>query len=489
MSLDLLSSLAGNIGSILLIVIFFGGSIFIHELGHFIAARRRGVKVDRFSIGFGPALWRHRGKDGVEYRVSCLPLGGYVALPQLADLSAIEGGSDGDISALPPISYATKMIVFVAGAFCNLLLAFVLACALWAVGRPELEYLTTTRIGYISPTLKLMDGREVPSPALAAGLKPNDVIRKVDGREVHDWIQFKNAMVLGTKTSADGDRVAALTVERAGKMLEFSVHPQRSGDEGFRTIGVSPAFAPIVDSIRAGSPSEKLGFKPGDRLAAFDGTEVISLEQVTEYLHAHRAQPIVLSVMRAGHPVAITVPSSGSDQSHPLTGLAITANYELLRETPWRQFSEIVGTTFQTLWSLISPHGDLSLANLSGPIGIGRGFWDAANSDYPIRFVLWFAVLVNINLAVFNLLPIPVLDGGQMLFATIGRLRGRALPISFVATTQSIFMMLLLSMVAYVTLFGDARRIWRESKANAPTREAPAQPADKSPGTPAAAKP
>jgi regulator of sigma E protease len=447
------------------------------------------VKIDRFSIGFGPALWRRRGQDGVEYRVSVLPLGGYVALPQLADLSAIEGESDTDVSRLPPISYATKMIVFVAGALFNVLFAFALACILWVIGRPELEHLTTTRIGYVLPTLRLVDGREVPSPAFAAGLQANDLIRRVDGRDVRDWMQFKNALVLGTKTSDDGDRVATLTVERAGRIIDFNVHPQRAGDEGFRTIGVSPAFVPVVDSVKAGSPSESLGFKAGDRLVAFDDVSVTSLEQVSDYLLGHRAQPIVLTVLRNGEPRKIKVPASDKDKSHPLSGLAITENYQLLRETPWRQFYEIVDTTFLTLWSLISPHGDLSISNLSGPIGIGRGFWDAANSDYPIRFVLWFAVLVNINLAVFNLLPIPVLDGGQMLFATIGRLRGRALPISFVAATQSIFMMLLLSMVAYVTLFGDMRRIWRESKAAAPAHETTADPAGKAPDKSAPAKP
>jgi regulator of sigma E protease len=485
--MEMITSLLGNIGSLLLIVIFFGGSIFVHELGHFLAARRRGVKVERFSIGFGPAIWKRRGRDGVEYRISWLPLGGYVALPQLADLSAIEGESETDVTRLPPISYPTKMIVFVAGAVCNFIFAFILASVLWLVGRPELEHLTTTRIGYVLPTLKLMDGREVPSPAVVAGLRTNDIIRSVDGREVNDWVQFKNALVLGTKTSDDGDRVAILGVERGGKLLDVSVHPQRSGDEGFRTVGISPAFVPLVDSVKPGSPSANLGFKAGDRMVEFAGQPVTSIEQITEYLHDARGQPPVLTVERTGGRKDIAVPFPEKDKPHPLTGLAITENYQLMRETPWRQFYEVVDTTFLTLWSLVSPHGDLSFSNLSGPIGIGRGFWDAANSDYPLRFVVWFAVLVNINLAVFNLLPIPVLDGGQMLFATIGRLRGRALPLSFVAATQSIFMMLLLSMVAYVTLFGDVRRIWHDSKSASQVQSA-GEPA-KAPEKPAPAKP
>src|SRR5882672_10972273 len=116
MSSDLLPTLLSNVWAIFLVVVFFGGSIFVHELGHFLAARRRGVHVERFSIGFGPAIWSWRGKDGVEYRIAWFPLGGYVLLPQLADLGPIEGESVADVAKLPPVSYTTKMIVFVAGA-------------------------------------------------------------------------------------------------------------------------------------------------------------------------------------------------------------------------------------------------------------------------------------------------------------------------------------------------------------------------------------
>src|ERR1035437_11155316 len=179
---DFLTSLLGNLWSIFLIILFFGGAIFVHELGHFLAARRRGLKVDRFSIGFGPALWRKIGKDGCEYRISMLPLGGYVALPQLADLSAIEGESDTDVAKLPPISYATKMIVFVAGAVFNVLFAFCLACVLWVVGQQTSEDLSTTRIGYITDTIALPDGKAVTSPAREAGLQVGDTIRAIDGQ-------------------------------------------------------------------------------------------------------------------------------------------------------------------------------------------------------------------------------------------------------------------------------------------------------------------
>ena len=160
--MDALTTALGGAWSVLLIVLFFGGSIFVHELGHFLAARRRGLKVERFSIGFGPRIFGWRGSDGVEYRLSWIPLGGYVALPQLADFGEIEGGAAADRAALPPISYATKIIVFVAGAVCNLLFALVLATILWVAGQPTSEELATTRIGYVAATLPLADGRERP---------------------------------------------------------------------------------------------------------------------------------------------------------------------------------------------------------------------------------------------------------------------------------------------------------------------------------------
>src|SRR5471030_853489 len=110
MSTELLPTLLSNIWSIALVVLFFGGSIFVHELGHFLAARWRGAKVERFSIGFGPAIWSWYGRDGVEYRIAWLPLGGYVLLPQLADLGPIEGKSEVEVEKLPPVNYPTKMI-------------------------------------------------------------------------------------------------------------------------------------------------------------------------------------------------------------------------------------------------------------------------------------------------------------------------------------------------------------------------------------------
>ena len=187
MPTEFLHSLLSNLWGIFLVILFFGGSIFVHELGHFLAARRRGARVERFSIGFGPPIWSWRGRDGVDYRIAWFPLGGYVLLPQLADLGALEGEASADAAKLPPVSYATKMIVFVAGATFNILFAFALACVVWLIGQPTLSDLATTRIGSLAPTIKLSDGTIAPSPAVEGGLEVGDVVLSIDGRRVTNF--------------------------------------------------------------------------------------------------------------------------------------------------------------------------------------------------------------------------------------------------------------------------------------------------------------
>ncbi len=472
---DLLSSLLHNLWAIFLILVFFGGSIFVHELGHFLAARRRGVKVTRFSIGFGPAIWSHTGQDGVEYRVSWIPLGGYVALPQLADMPALEGESE-PADNLPPVSYSSRMIVFVAGALFNILFAFILATGLWISGRPEAENVTSTKIGYVAEKMTLPDGKEVESPAKAAGLHEGDLITAIDGSPVKSWIDVLNAIVLSTEVDARGERLAVFTVQRDGQTLDLPVHPMRAGDENIRKVGIDSAFELIIGQVLPGSAAEKTGFKGDDRVVALDGKTVLSWSAFFTRLQAVTGDSATVTITRHGAPVSVVVPlAAGKGHLQAIQGIELKANWRLLYQTPFEQISQILGNSIRTLKALLMPQGDVGLSNVSGFVGITQGFWDALNSEYPAHFVIWFAVMVNVSLAFFNLLPIPVLDGGHMLFATIGKLRGRALPFNFVAVTQSVFVVLILSMMVYVTVFGDLRRIVRDRKADAQAREAAAE--------------
>ncbi len=464
MSTDLFQTLFSNVWSIFLVALFFGGSIFIHELGHFLAARGRGVHVERFSIGFGPPIFSWRGKDGVEYRLSWIPLGGYVLLPQLADLGPIEGKSEVDIEALPPISYSTRMIVFVAGAVFNVLFAFALACVVWLAGQPTFSVLATTKLGTVSATVTLPDGKVVPSPAADAGLKPGDDIKAIDGRPVANFEDIINAVLFGHGRTSDGRRESTFAIERDGRRFDVVVHPLLLGDDQIRACGVEPAEDLTAEAVLPGTPAEKAGVQPGDRIVAIDGMPVFQRSAVSEHLARNPDRPTEFLLQRGASQVTLRIQprfekDERSGKPYARVGLRYKESILVLHPTPWTQISEDVQTTFRTISALLSPTSDIGPSKLSGPIGIARALHQQAQWD--IRRVLWFTILVNVNLAIFNLMPIPVLDGGQMLFATIGRLRRRALPTSFILATQSAFFVLIFSLIIYVSFF-DVRRIVRD---------------------------
>ena len=460
MAADLLPALFSNVWAIFLIVLFFGGSIFVHELGHFLAARRRGVHVSRFSIGFGPKMFGWEGKDGVEYRVSWLPLGGYVALPQLADMPAIEGEGEMDTRQLPPVSYSTRMLVFVAGATFNLIFAFLLATVIWLVGQPTTSDQATTRIGYVVNDLENAAGERVPSPAKEAGLRIGDTIREIDGSQVDDWQDLLQTLVTSAGRTEEGRRYNVFTIERDGELQDITIYPQLAGYEEIRKEGIIAAYELIVHAVEPESAGAQLGLQSGDRLLAMDDTRILNIQTYADHLAAYQNREIAVHILRGDENLVLTLPARPDVEQPADLGLNLTTDSKLVYPTPFKQFGDHVGMTFRTLGSLINPQSDIGISKLSGPVGIIRVFHMAAQAD--IRLVLWFTILVNINLAIFNLLPIPVLDGGHMLFATISRLRGRALPANFIMTTQSVFMMLLLTMILYVSFF-DVRRLVRDN--------------------------
>lgn len=473
MPTDLLQSVASNVWAIFLVVLFFGGSIFVHELGHFLAARRRGVHVERFSIGFGPAIWSRRGKDGVEYRLAVFPLGGYVLLPQLADLGAIEGESRTDVTKLPPPSYSTKMLVFVAGAAFNVLFAFALACVVWVMGQPESSDQASTRIGYVVPQLDLPDGTKVQSPAARAGLQVGDLIHSIDGNKVSNWNDVQSSLVLGSGRAKSGERQVVLNIERDGVRRDVTVEPVLAGDEKIRRIGVAPGFELIVQAAPPESVGGKAGFQAEDEILRLGSSVILNDAAFRAHLEAGSKQPITAVVRRAGQEVTLTIPARPEAKPGSMLGLTLRTGFRMVHVSPFDQIADVARWTVRTFKSLVSPSSDVGLNKMSGPVGIARILHSAA--EVGMRAVFMITILLNVNLAIFNLLPIPVLDGGQMLFATIAKLRGRSLPVNFIAATQSAFMVLLLSMVAYVTFFSDVPRMLRENRAERAAAEQQAQ--------------
>ena len=584
---DLLSSFKG----IALVAIFFGGSIFVHELGHFLAARKRGLKIERFSIGFGPRLFGWTGKDGVDYRVSIIPLGGYVALPQLAEMEGIEGASSEEAEKLPKISYADKMIVSVMGAVFNVIFAFFLACILWFTGMPVAEGTSTTVIGYVPEQIvtssghlaELGLGNTVPGPAFKAGLRSGDKVLSVDDNAVTNFNQITESVMLGNRKDSQGNPTATFKVERDGKELEFVVQPARielnskSGDK-VRMAGLQPRTEVIIGEPTVNSPAAKAGLKAGDRVLSIDGQPLNNTVEFRELLRKGGARPRMLLVEREGgvslkvsitpqvnttvNPVSIIAygeeknrhslivlpatrdlltkdPAAERDQlmvlgispddpalaetlkigtiidkvdgrsqivsvrslediekagsgaprdltvywkrangdagnltlrnaqvrrgkpvEHAQIGTYFVTKPEMAYRNPWETCSGIVKSTFTTLGRLFDRGSDIQVKQLASVISITKTYY---NLSEDIRRVLWFTVLINLNLAVLNLLPIPVLDGGHMLIATIQRFTKGVLNNKAVIILQYTFMGLLLSLMAYIILH-DVRRCSGDSE-------------------------
>ncbi len=458
--------------------------IFIHELGHFLAARWRGAHVTRFSIfGLGPPIvsWNWRG---VEWCICWIPLGAYVQIPQLADLGEIEGGDAApDTPPRPPMGYADKVIASVAGPVFNLLLALLLSTVLWYVGEERSAEMLTTRIGYVSPTLKLSDGREIPSPAAQAGLQVGDTIRSIDGRTTTEWQDVQASIIFGAGKTA-GERTAAFVVERAGREVTLTLKPQLATEEKLRRIGISPYVEAKVHSVVAESPAARAGFAAGDRIDTIDGARIHSFVTLDEALRANAGRALAIRVLRAGAPVDLALPTGSANGMGTKLGLAFTTDLQIVHTDPFTQIGGFIGQTFQTISRLINPFSDIRLSHMSSVIGMVDTFRQAAQAG-P-RYLLLFAIAVNVGLAVLNLLPIPVLDGGHILFATIGKLRGRNLPVEWIAKLQFGFFVLLLSMMLYVSTFDVRRTLRRETR---PPAEEPAPEPTPAPTPPAPATP
>ncbi|MCX6942604.1 MAG: site-2 protease family protein [Verrucomicrobia bacterium] len=305
--MDFLAPLLSNVWSAFLVVLFFGGSIFVHELGHFLAARKRGAKVERFSIGFGPAIWSRRGKDGVEYRLSWIPLGGYVLLPQLADLGPVEGSSTTDVTTLSPIDYTSKLLILVAGASFNILFAFALACVVWLVGEPTFSELNTTRIGTVNAVIKLADGTTVPNPAAEAGLQAGDNVTSIDGHRVANFEDILNGVLLGKGRASDDRRKAIFVIERAGQSMEIVVYPRLLGDDKIRISGVEPAEDLTAESLLPDWPAALAGIKPGDRVLAVDGKPVFQRVAISEYLTKNASRPSEFLLQRGPEQITLRI--------------------------------------------------------------------------------------------------------------------------------------------------------------------------------------
>src|SRR2546428_2352723 len=448
-----------HIGRIILIVIevvvLFNLLIVVHELGHFLAARWRGLYVEKFGVWFGKPLWK-KTINGVQYSLGSLPFGGFVALPQLAPMDIIEGKADVDRAKLAPISALDKIIVAVAGPRFSLLLALSFAGVVWVVGHPVGESDSTTVIGYVLPD----------SPAEKAGLQPGDKILEVDGKPVRRFLGM-NDSVSWDVVRSEGDKVA-VKFQRNGKVQTVWVEPYKAETPGWRRKSVRqllvyPAETPIIDKVEPNTPAAAAGLRSRDIIRGFNHTPIYNPVALLEYIKKHPDETLTLEVERSGSrfevpvkPVPLpTENTEGKVKMQPRIGIAWDASGKMTiaHPSPLELVHNSVTSTFNTLGAVASPKSDIKLQHLSGPIGIGRIYYLFFVSERGWQLALWLSVVLNVNLAILNMLPIPVLDGGHILFGLIESIRRKPLNIRVLEYVQGVCTILIIGAIVYISFF------------------------------------
>jgi regulator of sigma E protease len=466
------------------VVLLFNLLIIVHELGHFLAARWRGLVVEKFAIWFGKPLWK-KTIGGVEYRLGSIPAGGFVAIPQLAPMEAVEGKTESDREILPAVKPLDKIIVAAAGPLFSLGLAFVFACLVWMIGRPVSEAELTTKIGFVLPE----------GPADKAGIRPGDIFVEVDNKPVSRFSGMGNmeASIVWNIARSEAP-VIPVTLNRNGEILTVEVAPvapERNGlgRKNLRQIGVLPAQTPVIARIEPGSPAAESGLQPRDQVVAADGIPLLSMADLAGHLEKTGGDAVRLTIERAGERQDITVtpkiPLSG--EAKPRIGVywddrGVTV---LSHPDPFSQIVASVRTMWATITAVVSPRSDINVSHLSGPVGIMRLYYLIFEAPDGWRIALWFSVILNVNLAILNLLPLPVLDGGHITLALIEAIRRKPMSLRVLEVVQGSFAVLLIGFLLYITFYDvlDLPVPWsREASPPAEMRFLPDEPGPDSPG-------
>ena len=515
------------------VLVVFNLMIIVHELGHFLAAKWRGLVIEKFGIWFGKPLWK-KTIGGVEYSFGTIPFGGFVALPQMVTMEVVEGKSETARDLLPAVSALDKIIVAFAGPLFSFLLAIAFATLVWAVGRPVSEGEATTTIGYVLPD----------SPAARVGLEAGDKILSVDGETVHRFGGMGSDSITWRVVRSEGETIP-ITVERTvdGVTKTIAVNPVPEIEptkpwerKALREIGIEPKQDPMVaqvdpgspaaiaglqtndiittidgqpaysldamanfvkdhpkpshvlgverdgrtiqvpfsplgataDVVSKGSPAENAGLKPGDEITAVDGKPMPDGLAISEYIRNDGGKPAKFTVRNSSgtRDVMITpqVPvDAPAGEKTPRIGLVwkdefgiaedMYGKFKVLHPEPVEQVSSSVMSIVDTIGAIVSTKSDVKLQHMGGPVFMLRVYYMLFQSREGWRLALWFSVVINVNLALINLLPIPLLDGGHITLAIVEAIRRRPVNVHFLEVIQTSCAVLIIGFMLYIMFF------------------------------------
>lgn len=462
------------------VMVLFCLAVMVHEFGHFLAAKLLGFKVDAFSIGFGPAIWKKK-INGCEYRLSWLPLGGYVALPQLdpSSMDTIQGShtSEGETGnkekgeaektsvtteaeSVPPQPPWKRIVVAVAGPLGNIILAIIIAFI----------------IGTFAPDSQFGGHRTVvgsirsESAAERSGLQVGDTILQINGTPVSFWTEVVIECHLAGSTNRGVQAlIQPADATKPQRTITLPITQKEQADTTYFLLdGIRPFEQTVVFEVRKDSPAEKAGLKTKDTILAVAETKPNNPEEAIQAIAATSSEPFTMVVRREGvaEPIALTLAAVWDEElKRPIIGAtlgdpAIRIPQWMMHKQPSKQLSADAKGIFRILRALFVPknHGEAGRAakGMGGPGSLLFMLWNEVQSGFfhSIAFLRFLCI----NLAILNLLPLPVLDGGHILFAFIEMITRRRPSQKLVNTVTNFFAILLIGLMVFM-LFRDAIRI------------------------------
>ncbi|SEA07695.1 site-2 protease. Metallo peptidase. MEROPS family M50B [Desulfuromusa kysingii] len=431
-------------------ILMLGVLVFIHELGHFAIAKLCGVKVLKFSLGFGPKLVsRQRGET--EYQICAIPLGGYV---QMLGEGGGEQGEDAELTAEEKArSFAEqpvgkRLAIVSAGPIMNLMLPLLILPISFMVGVQVPIYLEQPAcIGYVVPG----------SNAAEAGLLAGDCVTTINQQEVENWNGANKGFI------AQAGKPLVFQVQRDGQELQFEVSAENDSLQGMQALGLLPQQAAEIGGLVADMPAAKAGILEGDLILQIGDYPISSWYDLKAVIQKIGDQVVPVQIERDGKQMVVDLtPSQRDGEGDYLLGVAPFYDsklrslgfFDAIREGAYRswELTELTVVFVQKLFS-----GNVSTKNIGGPITVVQIAGQAAQTDLPA--ILSVLAFISIQLGILNLLPIPILDGGHILFYLIELIIRRPVSIRVREMSQQVGMALLL-MLMVLAFYNDIVRLW-----------------------------